>query len=128
MLGLGILAIVMVFLPSYGVVNAMKCEDAKGTLKWDGEGHGDNSPSKSKFFWALEHKSFCETLKDIDHMVIKGHIKEGTSHDWDWFKTTLMYQSVDEKSQHKMWIAYSHSPDSDGDMNLADYEMVESAY
>jgi len=107
---------------------AVKCEDIKGTLKWDPEGHDDNSPSESKFWKALEEKTFCEVNKDIDHMIIKGEIKEGTSHDWDWFKTTMMFQSVDEESQHKMWIAYSESPDDDGDKNLADYEMVEATY
>jgi len=131
MLGLGILAMVAVFLPSHSFVSAVTCHDIKydeKPLKWTGEGHGDNSPSESKFFWTLEHKTFCETNKDIDHMVIKGHIKEGTSHDWDWLKQTIFYQSVDEKTQHKLWVSYSESPDDDGDKNLADYEMVEATY
>lgn len=124
---LGILA--MVFLTIHGsTAFAVKCEDIKGVMKWNPEGHDDNNPSESKFFKAVEEKTFCEVNKDIDHMKIKGEIKEDSKHDWDWFKTTMMYQSVDEEAQHKMWEAYSESPDSSGDKNLADYEMVESAY
>jgi len=109
-------------------VHAAKCEDIKGTMKWNGEGHDDNNPSEKKFFKALDEKTFCEVNKDIDHMKIKGEIKEDTKHDFDWLKETMYYQSVDEEAQHKLWESYSESPDDDGDKNLADYEMVESAY
>jgi hypothetical protein len=111
---------------------AVKCEDIKyegdDALKWTGEGHDDNNPSEGKFFKALEEKTFCEVNKDIDHMKIKGEIKEDTKHDWEYFKTTMYYQSTDEESQHKLWKAYSESPDSSGDKNLADYEMVKTIY
>jgi hypothetical protein len=111
-----------------GNVYAVDCEDIKGEMDWGSESHDDNNPSEKKFYAALEEDTFCEVLQDIDHMEIKGEIKEDSKHDMDWLEGTIFYQSVDEDSQDCMRDGYFNSPDSSGDDNLADYEMLECTY
>lgn len=109
----------------------VKCEDIKyedDPLKWDSEGHDDNNPSEKKFYSVLEEKTFCEANKMIDHMQIKGEIKEDTKHDMDWLENTMFYQSAAEDSQNCIRDAYFNSPDSSGDDNAADYELLECTY
>lgn len=108
--------------------NAVDCEDIKGEMDWGSQSHDDNNPSEKKFYNALEENTFCEVVKDIDHMNIKGEIQEDSKHDWDWLVTTIFFESVDEKSQNCMEDGYFDSPDDSGKDNLADYEMLECTY
>jgi hypothetical protein len=65
--------------------------------------------------------------------MITIHQKKNSSRsdlDWlkvDWLQGTIYYQSVDEV-QGCIDYAYKNSPDSDGDNNIADYEMLECGY
>lgn len=108
---------------------AEKCKDIKyedKALKWDSEGHGDNSPSKKDFYNDMNENTFCEQARGIDHMDYKGAIREDTKHDWAWFKTTLVYESASEDTQKKLRDLYE-LPDN-GKMNLEAYEFLVAIY
>ena len=102
---------------------AEKCEDIKGVEKWDGEGHGDNSPSEKKFKQMLNDDSvtICEFAEAIDHMEIKGSVK-----DFSDFKETTVYMSTTEEVQDCLEDRHD-LPDDDGDEHLADYEIQKCA-
>ena len=100
-----------------------KCEDIKGVEKWDSEGHGDNEPSKKEFKEMLndETVTICEMAESIDHMEVKGEVK-----DWSDFKETTVFMSTTEKVQDCLKDRYE-LPDDDGDEHLADYEIQKCA-
>lgn len=130
---LGMLAVTGVLISiignnSIGYAKEIECEDITGKHDWQDDGHDDNEASEKKFYKAVENEPFCKVNKMIDHEQIEGEIKEGTKYDMDWLKETIYYQSVDEEAQENLRDAYYNSPDSDGDNNLADYEMVEAGY
>lgn len=108
-------------------VSAEKCEDIAGTEKWDPQGHDDNNPSESKFdrwvFHEEDFKTTCEVAKGIDHMEIKGEIKE---HEWDEFKDTGVYMATSEEVQDCFKDRFD-LPDDDGEKHLADYEIQKCA-
>lgn len=101
---------------------AEKCEDIKGVEKWNPEGHDDNSPSSSKFKKMLndETVTICELAKSIDHMEVKGSVK-----DWSDFKETTVFMSTTEKVQDCLKDRYD-LPD-DGDKALQAYEIQKCA-
>lgn len=107
----------------------IECEDIAGKTDWEDDGHGDNEASEKKFFKGIEDgETFCEVNEKIDHEKYEGEIKEGTKHDLKWLKEQIYYQSVTEEVQECIDDAYHDSPDSDGDDNAADYELVECGY
>ena len=114
---------------SGNTVSAEKCEDIKyedDPLKWNSEGHGDNSPSEKDFFNDMDDNTFCEHAKGIDHMDYKGAIREDTKYDWDWFTNQLTFMSAGEETQEKLKDLYD-LPD-DGKSNLEAYEFLEAIY
>lgn len=106
------------------LVQAEKCEDITGTEKWDGEGHDDNNPSENKFDKMIfeDNETTCEVAEAIDHMEIKGEIKE---HEWDEFEETFTYQATSEEVQECMEDRFD-LPD-DGKKHLAGYEIKDCA-
>ena len=98
--------------------HAEKCQDIKGTEKWNPEGHGDNKPSSKEFKKMLNDDSvtICELAESIDHMNVKGEVK-----DWSDFKDTTVYMSTTEKVQDCLKDRM-HLGDS-----LADYEIQKCA-
>lgn len=99
------------------------CEDIKGEEEWGSESHGDNSPSENKFDEMVfeDDKTTCEVAEAIDHMEIKGEIKE---HEMDEFRETFTYQATSEEVQECFEDRYD-LPDDDGDKHLADYEIKD---
>ena len=86
-----------------------------GGIKWTDKGHDDNKP-KEKLNKEVYNSDICKASKDIDHMKIKGAIK-----DWTEFKTSDVYNtSTDE--QKKCLKEHFDSPDNHR-KNLADYEL-----
>lgn len=111
-----VLSVVMV--STNNNASAEKCEDIKGTEKWGSESHGDNNPSEKKFFKMLKDESvtICELAKAIDHMEVKGTVK-----DWSDFKDSTVYLGTTEKVQDCL--------DDRHDLgnSLADYEIQKCA-
>ena len=107
----------------FNPVSAEKCEDIKGVEKWDGEGHGDNSPSSNEFEDMLEDEAvtICELAEAIDHMEVKGSVD-----DWSDFKETTVFMSTTENVQDCLKDRFD-LPDDDGDEHLADYEIQKCA-
>ena len=97
---------------------ATKCQDIKGTEKWDSDGHGENKPSSKEFKKMLNDDSvnICELAESIDHMNVKGEVK-----DWSDFKDTSVYMSTNDKVQDCLKDRM-HLGDS-----LADYEIQKCA-
>ena len=98
--------------------HATKCQDIKGTEKWDSDGHGENKPSSKEFKKMLNDDSgtICERAESIDHMNVKGEGK-----DWSDFKDTSVYMSTNDKVQDCLKDRM-HLGDS-----LADYEIQKCA-
>jgi hypothetical protein len=98
--------------------HATKCQDIKGTEKWDSDGHGENKPSSKEFKKMLNDDSvtICELAESIDHMNVKGEVK-----DWSDFKDTSVYMSTNDKVQDCLKDRM-HLGDS-----LADYEIQKCA-
>ena len=112
-----IIALVGTLVFNMGSANAdegtLKC----GNQKWTPEGHTDHNPSNNKFKEMLKEDSFCETVKAIDHMQVKGNIKN-----WDSFTETKVWQTAGPEAKMCMLEAYDL-----GD-SLADYEMLSCSY
>ena len=98
--------------------HATKCQDIKGTEKWDSDGHGENKPSSKEFKKMLNDDSvtICELAESIDHKNVKGEVK-----DWSDFKDTSVYMSTNDKVQDCLKDRM-HLGDS-----LADYEIQKCA-
>jgi hypothetical protein len=120
---IALLATALLIMPS-GVSNVQgeKCEDIKGTESWSSEGHGDNSPSESKFNKMLKDDSvtICELAEDIDHMKVKGSVD-----DWSDFKQTTVYMGSSENVQDCLKDRFD-LPD-DGHKELQSYEIQKCA-
>ena len=99
-------------------VYATKCQDIKGTEKWDSDGHGENKPSSKEFKKMLNDDSvtICELAESIDHMNVKGEVK-----DWSDFKDSSVYMSTTDKVQDCLKDRMNL-----GD-SLADYEIQKCA-
>jgi hypothetical protein len=114
----------LIFSVAGGLVNVYgeKCEDIKGTESWSSEGHGDNSPSESKFNKMLKDDSvsICELAEDIDHMKVKGSVD-----DWSDFKQTTVYMGSSENVQDCLKDRFD-LPD-DGHKELQSYEIQKCA-
>ena len=102
-----------------------KCEDITGVEKWDGEGHGDSNPSSNEFDEMIfeDNETTCKVAEAIDHMEIKGEIKD---HEWDEFKDSFTYAATSEEVQECFEDRFD-LPDDDGDKHLADYEIQKCA-
>ena len=111
------LATSLIFVMPLGLVKADEKERYCGNQEWTGTGHDDNSPSEKEFKQMLKEDSFCETVKAIDHMEVKGNIK-----DFDSFKETKVWKTAGSEAKMCMVDAFDL-----GD-SLADYEMLECAY
>jgi hypothetical protein len=98
--------------------HATKCQDIKGTEKWDSDGHGENKPSSKEFKKMLNDDSvtICELAESIDHMNVKGEVK-----DWSDFKDSSVYMSTTDKVQDCLKDRMNL-----GD-SLADYEIQKCA-
>lgn len=126
MLGLVTATLFLSLIGGNNVVFAEKCKDiTEKTLKWNPEGHGDNSPSEKKgekMIWGDSNgenqETPCKIAKAIDHMDIKFVIKE---HEWDEFVDTIAYMGTTEevqdcfKDRHEL-------PDDNGNDELQSYE------
>src|ERR1044072_9968483 len=90
--------------------HATKCQDIKGTEKWDSDGHGENKPSSKEFKKMLNDDSvtICELAESIDHMNVKGEVK-----DWSDFKDTSVYMSTNDKVQDGHWCSRSEEHTSE---------------
>ena len=116
------LATLLIFVMPMGLANSEKCTDIKGTEKWDGTGHGDNSPSSKKFEKMLNDDAvtICELAEDIDHMKVRGSVD-----DWSDFKETTVYMGSSDNVQDCLKDRFD-LPD-DGHKELQSYEIMDCA-
>ncbi len=87
-----------------------------GSMSWTDEGHTDHTPA-NKLNHAIYSQDICTVSKEIDHMQIKGTIK-----DWSQFTTSKVYDTsnFDQKQCLKKAFDLGNS--------LADYELSYCGY